>query len=92
MGESTDWAADWIVPEWAQAAPAGSPAGAPLIHTHDGFTNWLFCDGHVRALKVAQTLAPRDLWVAHRIGDPQERADREAMVEHILATLAPEYR
>jgi len=30
---------------------------------HAGSNNWLFCDGHVKSLKYADTLAPANLWL-----------------------------
>lgn len=60
------------------------PANGGLIMAHNGRTNWLFYDGHVRSLTVAQTLSPANLWG----GSPEDqpRFDQAAKL------LAPEYR
>ncbi len=41
------------------------PPYGNVVFAHDtryGRANWLFCDGHVKMLRVVQTLLPRSLW------------------------------
>ncbi|HEY3284394.1 MAG TPA: prepilin-type N-terminal cleavage/methylation domain-containing protein [Armatimonadota bacterium] len=63
--------------------PPLPPAGR-LIHTHGGRSNWLFLDGHVRALTVRQTLTPKNLWTA--------RSEDQPAFDVLARQLAPEYQ
>lgn len=42
--------------------PASSTTHAELFVGHSGFGNWLFADGHVKALKPTQTCLAFNLW------------------------------
>jgi prepilin-type processing-associated H-X9-DG protein len=50
------------VPEYSKQLqpPYGS---SYFSHTDDGRSNWLFCDGSVRSLRLKDTLTPRNLWL-----------------------------
>lgn len=34
-----------------------------FAHYANGKSNWLFCDGHVKPLRVKDTLVPRNIWI-----------------------------
>jgi len=44
--------------------PAASTTHAELFVGHSGFGNWLFADGHVKALKPSQTCQSFNIWDA----------------------------
>jgi prepilin-type N-terminal cleavage/methylation domain-containing protein/prepilin-type processing-associated H-X9-DG protein len=65
------------------------PYGSPFFaHYSNGSSNWLFCDGSVRLMRVKDTLAPRNLWYnpdmkgewGEFVRQYQADADREARV------------
>lgn len=43
------------------AAPKYLPTQGPF-EVHQGLVNFVFCDGHAKAQKLARTLLPNDLW------------------------------
>jgi prepilin-type N-terminal cleavage/methylation domain-containing protein/prepilin-type processing-associated H-X9-DG protein len=60
------------------------PPGGGWIHTHQGRTNWLFYDGHVRALTVHQTLTPKNMWTT--------RANDQRAFDALAQDVSDEYR
>jgi prepilin-type N-terminal cleavage/methylation domain-containing protein/prepilin-type processing-associated H-X9-DG protein len=60
------------------------PANGGLIMAHQGRSNWLFYDGHVKSLTVAQTLKAPNIWTG--------RAEDQPAYDALAANLAPEYR
>ena len=66
---------------------AHNPAGPPDAHTdlyagHTGFGNWLFADGHVKALKPTQTCRGADMW---DLGNSNNDAPCSAALQATLA-------
>jgi prepilin-type N-terminal cleavage/methylation domain-containing protein/prepilin-type processing-associated H-X9-DG protein len=62
---------------------SGSPMGA--VHVHFRRSNLVFADGHVKALKMIQTLLPQSMWDGAQKLSPSEIA---SLAKRIL----PEYR
>jgi prepilin-type processing-associated H-X9-DG protein len=57
----------------------------------DGRTNWLFCDGHVKLLRVVQTIKPEPLWFPAP-STMWDESKRNNIVDQIFRTLPPEWR
>jgi prepilin-type N-terminal cleavage/methylation domain-containing protein/prepilin-type processing-associated H-X9-DG protein len=53
----------------------------------DGRTNWLFCDGHVKMLRVVQTLKPEPLWFAAPPADDGDKQRRQWIVDQAFLSL-----
>jgi len=62
-------------------APAFGPEG--MYQVHQGRVNFLFADAHAKAMKLAQTVVPNDLWVS---------GDTLATRQGWLTTLQTEYQ
>jgi prepilin-type N-terminal cleavage/methylation domain-containing protein/prepilin-type processing-associated H-X9-DG protein len=60
-------------------------------YPNDGRTNWLFCDGHVKQLRVVQTLKPETLWIPVP-ADIWDEGFRNALTEDALRSLPGNWR
>lgn len=60
MSQGRGFTGDMTLAEW------GDPAYA--FKGHLGFSNFLFCDGHAKALKPITTASPKNLWSAEDDG------------------------
>jgi prepilin-type N-terminal cleavage/methylation domain-containing protein/prepilin-type processing-associated H-X9-DG protein len=58
----------------------------------DGRTNWLFCDGHVKMLRVVQTLKPEPLWFAAPPADDGDKQRRQWIVDQAFLSLPYKWR
>lgn len=58
-----------------------------FAHTADGRSNWLFCDGSVRFLRLKNTLVPRQMWYY-----PGAETDMQSVADQIAAGLPRAWR
>lgn len=61
----------------------GRPIGA--LHTHFRRSNFVFADGHAKALQMIQTLKPQSLWDGVQKLTPKE-------IDSLIKQMRPEYR
>lgn len=63
------------------------------VQTHRGITNWLFYDGHVKALKLVQTMTPRSMWFPPEdASSPAAAAKIQYSMDIQTHYLRPEYQ
>jgi prepilin-type N-terminal cleavage/methylation domain-containing protein/prepilin-type processing-associated H-X9-DG protein len=73
-------------------SPSFLPPDKGYLNTHLGKVNFLFCDGHAKAMKMAETLYPTYMWRIDNLKDPKDREGLEWWRSWVLKRLAPEYR
>ncbi len=67
------------------------PPWGITVFVHDrsaGSANWLFCDGHVKQLRIIQTLQPRSLWHLP-LRDTQYQLAKSYQLQQAVASLPP---
>jgi prepilin-type N-terminal cleavage/methylation domain-containing protein/prepilin-type processing-associated H-X9-DG protein len=81
-------------PKYSQTREQMPPYGNAVFthYTRDGRTNWLFCDGHVKSLRVIQTLKPQPLWFLKTPEDEGEQRSRDQQVQRVIETLPFNWR
>jgi len=73
-------------------SPSFPPPDKGSLNTHLGKVSFLFCDGHAKAMKMADTLYPTYMWRIDNLKDPKDREGLEWWRSWVLKRLAPEYR
>lgn len=68
-----------LTQEWI--SPRRHLPGKGLLHTHQRGVNWMFCDGHAKWLKVAQTCVPRQRWTPRESDQPLFNQRAQNLVE-----------
>jgi prepilin-type N-terminal cleavage/methylation domain-containing protein/prepilin-type processing-associated H-X9-DG protein len=80
-----------LSPEFREGLLEAWPPLGNVVFVHDpgqGRANWLFCDGHVKTLRVAQTLKPQSLWSP----DPADVYSMQGILDQAYRDLPPSWR
>lgn len=59
----------WVFPWNLSGLPGGFPGEGPFT-SHNGMLNFAFCDGHVKAMKLAATVNPTWMWSNGTLPNP----------------------